>query len=140
MAKMIENEASVGDFLASIEGEAKRADSQALLKIFEEVTGYQGKMWGDRILGFGKYHYKYASGHSGQAPYVGFAPGKSGRISLYIMVPGDQELEALLDRMGKHKRSKGCVYINKLGDVDQEVLRRAIKRSLEIMKEAYPEG
>lgn len=105
--------------------------------MFEETTGFEPKIWGDRIIGFGKYHYKYASGYSGDAPYVGFAPGKSNHISLYIMMYGDEKYEEILDRMGKHKRFKGCVYINKLADIDEDVLKEAIIYAVEDMKEKY---
>lgn len=137
MAKMIESQASVLSFIETIEKESKKKDSLGLLKIFEEVTGYEPKIWGDRIIGFGKYQYKYASGHSGEAPYVGFAPGKSNHISLYIMMYGDEKLEKILDGLGKHKRSKGCVYINKLADVNEDVLKEAILYTMKDLKDKY---
>ncbi|MCC3372451.1 DUF1801 domain-containing protein [Cohnella sp. REN36] len=94
----------------------KREDAYRLLDLFTETTGYPAKMWGPSIVGFGSYHYKYESGHEGDAPLVGFSPRKA-RISLYFAT-GDPEREALLQKFGKHQAGKGCVYINRLADID----------------------
>ncbi len=137
MAKMIETDASVDAFIQTIEKESKRKDSVALLEIFQEATGYEPKIWGDRIIGYGKYKYEYASGHRGEAPYAAFAPGKSNHISLYIMMYEDEKLNKILDRLGKHRRSKGCVYINKLADVDVGVLKEAIHYIMNDLEDKY---
>jgi hypothetical protein len=120
------------DFLNSIEPEQKRLDSFALLALFEKVTGEPAVMWGSSIIGFGKYHYKSAkSKQEGDWMLVGFSPRKQ-NITLYILHGNDKQPE-LLAKLGKHKTSSsgsgGCVYINKLEDVDQNVLAELIKTS-----------
>lgn len=115
----------------------KREDSFKLLDLFSETSGYEAKMWGPSIIGFGSYHYKYASGHEGDAPLVGFSPRKA-KISLYF-APGDTEREELLKEFGKHTTGKACVYINKMADIDVEVLKKLIKQSIKFLRETYPE-
>lgn len=119
--KTKENDHSVIDFIERVEQPRKREDAYRLLDIFTQTTGFPAKMWGSSIIGFGSYHYKYASGHEGDAPLVGFSPRKA-KISLYFAT-GDQEREDLLKNFGKHTSGKACVYINKLDDVDVEVLK-----------------
>ncbi|MNC52272.1 hypothetical protein D3C75_1016100 [compost metagenome] len=109
-----------------------------MLDIFTEATGYQAKLWGSSIIGFGSYHYKYASGHEGDAPLVGFSPRK-GKTSLYFAV-GDTRRETLLQELGKHTSGKACVYINKVADIRVEVLKELILQSVSFLKETYPEG
>ena len=135
--KTQKNKASVAKFLNAIEDEQKRKDSKELLKIFKEVTGEKPCMWGDSIIGFGSYHYKYErSGQEGDWPLTGFSPRKQ-RISVYIM-PGFSKYESLLKKLGKHKVSKGsCLYIKKLEDIDTDVLVRIIKDSVDVMKKRY---
>jgi hypothetical protein len=94
-------------------------------------------MWGPSIIGFGSYHYVYKSGHEGDAPLVGFSPRKA-KISLYF-APGDTEREELLAKFGKHTSGKACVYINKVNDVDIEVLQKLIKQSIIFLRKTYPE-
>lgn len=124
------------DFLNSIEPEQKRLDGFALLKMFEEVTGEKAVMWGESIVGFGKYHYKSErSAQEGDWMLVGFSPRKQ-NLSLYIM-HGNSDSSALLEKLGKHKTSGGiggCLYINKLSDVDQTVLAKLIETSFQFMK------
>lgn len=128
--------ASVTDFLNTIEDEQKRADSFALLKIFEEVTGEKPKMWGDAIIGFGQYHYKSErSKQEGDWPLTGFSPRKNA-LTIYA-VSYEEEREKILKHLGKHTSSKGCVYIKKLSDVDENVLRKVIKHCVEVMKKMY---
>lgn len=115
-----------------------REDAYRLLDIFTETTGYPAKMWGPSIIGFGSYHYKYASGHEGDAPLVGFSPRKA-KISLYF-APGGTEREVLLRDFGKHTSGKACVYINKVDDIDVEVLKALIKHSVNKVKQAYPQS
>ena len=134
--KTKENDNSVIAFIENIDNPKKREDAYKLLHIFAETTGYQAKMWGTSIIGFGSYHYKYASGHEGDAPLVGFSPRKS-KFSLYF-ASGDPEREALLQRLGKHTSGKGCVYINKVADIDIDVLRELIKQSVRFLQNAYP--
>lgn len=135
--KTTETESSVVDFInAFVEDESKRNDAFELIKLIQEVTLFKPKMWGPSIIGFGSYHYKYASGHEGDAPLVGFSPRKSA-ISLYIYVAPENRDE-LLSKLGKHKPSKGCIYIKKLADIDIEVLKNMISLSLEHLKKLYP--
>lgn len=93
---------------------------------------------GASIIGFGSYHYKYASGHEGDAPLVGFSPRKA-KISLYF-APGEEQREALLKNLGKHTSGKGCVYINKVADIDADVLKALIRQSVKHLLETYPAG
>ena len=124
------------DFLNSIEPEQTRLDSLALLKMFEKVTGEKAVMWGTSIVGFGKYHYKSEkSAQEGDWLLVGFSPRKQ-NLTLYIM-HGNNDSSALLEKLGKHKTSGGiggCLYINKLSDVDQTVLVNLIETSFQYMK------
>lgn len=121
-------------FIDAIERESKRKDSLALIKLMEEESGYKAKLHG-KIVGFGSYHYKYASGREGEAIVTGFAPGK-GPISIYIM-PGFANYQKELARLGKHRSAKVCIYINKLADVDEKVLRKIVRRSVADMSKKY---
>lgn len=134
--KMKENDNSVIEFIKSVESEKKRADAYQLLEIFEEVTGYDAKMWGPSIIGFGSYHYKYASGHEGDAPLVGFSPRKA-KISLYLDYESE-EREKLLENFGKHTKSKACIYVNKIADIDTYVLKELIRHTVEKYRKLYP--
>lgn len=127
---------SVVAFIEDVDSPKKREDAYKLLDIFTDTSGYQAKMWGPSIIGFGSYHYKYATGHEGDAPLVGFSPRK-GKISLYFVL-GDSERESLLQKFGKHTTGKACVYINKVDDIDIEVLRELINQSIQFLKETYP--
>lgn len=121
------NAQSVEAFLNGVEHEQKRQDSFEILTMMQEQTGYEPRMWGDSIIGFGQYHYKYASGREGDFFLVGFSPRKQ-NISLYVMA-GINNYPELLKKLGKHKTGKACLYINKLDDVDKEVLKKLIKKS-----------
>ncbi|GGA73818.1 DUF1801 domain-containing protein [Ornithinibacillus halotolerans] len=136
--KTKETDNSVIEFIETVESEKKKADAYQLLDIFTETTGYPAKMWGPSIIGFGSYHYKYASGHEGDAPLVGFSPRKA-KISLYFAT-GDPEREKLLKDFGKHTTGKACVYINKVADIDEDVLKKLITQSISFLRETYPEG
>jgi len=107
----------------------------------QEITGEEPKMWGPSIIGFGEYHYRYASGHEGDAALVGFSPRKQ-NLTLYLMGcyvnPEDKTYDELFSRLGKHKTGKSCLYINKLSDVDLDVLLDLIRRSYKDMKNLYP--
>ncbi|QVY61857.1 DUF1801 domain-containing protein [Cytobacillus gottheilii] len=134
--KTKETDHSVIEFIESVESEKKKQDAYELLDIFTETTGYEAKMWGTSIIGFGSYHYKYATGHEGDAALVGFSPRKA-KISLYF-APGETERDELLKKFGKHTTGKACVYINKLNDVDREVLKELIVASIKCLRERYP--
>jgi len=129
------NDADVRAFLDEIEEEAKKADSLAILNMMQEATGEPAKMWGKSIIGFGQYHYKYASGREGDWFLTGFSPRKQ-QFSLYIMA-GFDPYDDLLKQLGKHKTGKSCLYIKRLSDVDQEVLNELIKASVSYMKKTY---
>ncbi|RVU00944.1 DUF1801 domain-containing protein [Mucilaginibacter limnophilus] len=133
--KTAETEVSVNDFINTVADEKKRADAFKLLKIFEEETGYPAKMWGPSIIGFGSYHYKYASGHEGDMPLAGFSPRKDA-VSLYTYLAADNR-EEMLQRLGKHKAAKGCVYIKKTEDIYESVLREMIRMSVKTLQELY---
>ncbi|EDL66265.1 hypothetical protein BSG1_02895 [Bacillus sp. SG-1] len=135
--KTKENDSNVIEFIEAVENPRKREDAYILLDIFTETTGFEAKMWGPSIIGFGSYHYKYKTGHEGDAPLVGFSPRKA-KISLYFAT-GDPDRERLLERFGKHTSGKACVYINKVADIDVEVLKELIRQSVDFLKETYQE-
>lgn len=135
--KTKETDNSVIEFIESVDHPKKREDGYRLLDLFTETTGYEAKMWGPSIIGFGSYHYKYATGHEGDAPLVGFSPRKA-KISLYL-AQGEPERERTLDRLGKHTTGKACVYVNKLDDIDLDVLKELIKQSIVYLQKMYPE-
>ncbi|MGG4490942.1 DUF1801 domain-containing protein [Metabacillus idriensis] len=135
--KTKETDNSVLEFIEAVDSAKKREDAYELLDIFTETTGYEAKMWGPSIIGFGSYHYKYASGHEGDAPLVGFSPRKA-KISLYF-APGETKRDELLKEFGKHTTGKACVYINKVADIDIEVMRKLIRQSVTFLKETYPD-
>jgi len=134
--KTKETDESVIEFIESVENPKKRQDAYRLLEIFEETSGYPAKMWGPSIIGFGSYHYVYASGHEGDAPLVGFSPRKA-KTTLYFAT-GDDERIQLLEKLGKHTSGKGCVYINKTDDVDISVLKELITQSIAFLQKLYP--
>ena len=121
------NSASVKQFIDAVEHPQRREDARALLQMMGEITGQKAMMWGGSIIGFGSYHFRYASGREGDWMRIGFSPRKS-NISLYIM-NGFNDYEALLQQLGKHKTGKSCLYINKLADIDRDVLAKLIERS-----------
>lgn len=134
--KTNETENSVVEFIESVESPKKREDAYKLLEIFTEATGFEAKMWGPSIIGFGSYHYRYDSGHEGDAPLVGFSPRKA-KISLYF-APGITQRQALLKDFGKHTAGKGCVYINKVADIDIPALQTLIQQSIQFLQNTYP--
>jgi hypothetical protein len=135
--KTKENEASVDDFISTVEPEARRADCGTIRSMMEKATGEPGVMWGASIVGFGKYSYKYASGHSGEFLVVGFSPRKT-NFSIYIM-PGFERYSDLLARLGKHKIGKSCLYVKSLADIDEDVLMELITESVKVMREMNTE-
>ena len=134
--KTQENDLSVTAFLDSVDNDQKREDSYALLDLMQEVTGEAPRMWGSTIVGFGKYHYKYASGREGDAMLVGFSTRKQ-NLTLYIMA-GFDAYESLLNDLGKHKTGKACLYIKTLKDIDMTTLREMVQRSVEHMRATNP--
>lgn len=131
--KTQKNDQDMTAFLNSVENERRREDSFAVLQLMQEVTGEEPSMWGDSIVGFGSYHYTYASGRSGEWFLTGFSPRKQ-NLTLYIMA-GFDEYETLLAELGKHKTGKSCLYINKLDDVDLNVLRQLVQQSVAHMEQ-----
>ncbi|MEP6844683.1 MAG: DUF1801 domain-containing protein [Panacibacter sp.] len=134
--KTTETENSVADFITTVEDEAQRKDSFRIVEIMKEQTGFEPKMWGPAIVGFGSYHYKYESGREGDAPLAGFSPRKN-VITLYLAL-GPERREKLLEKFGKHKTGKGCIYFKKIEDIDIGVLKEMIKVSMQHMKSRYP--
>ena len=135
--KTKETDNSVIEFIENVDSIKKREDAYKLLDIFTETTGYKAKMWGPSIIGFGTYHYKYESGHEGDAPLVGFSPRKA-KHSLYFAT-GDTKRVELLKEFGKHTTGKACVYINKVADIDVVVLKELITESVTFLQKTYPE-
>jgi len=135
--KTKKTEANVTDFINTFaDSEQKRKDAFELLKLMQDFTGYEPKMWGPSIIGFGSYHYKSErSRQEGDWPLVGFSPRKAA-ISLYVYssAPGQEEL---LKDLGKFKMGVGCIYVKKLADIDQDVLKKIMKTTIEFLKEKY---
>ena len=132
---------SVADYIAALEPSSKREDAPVLDALFRKVTGMAPRMWGPTIVGYGEYHYRYDSGHEGDICRVGFSPRKA-KHSLYLMCGSPAEEAAfapLLARLGKHSRGKGCLYVNKLADIDLEVLEEMIVLGWPNSFERYPE-
>jgi len=125
------------DFVAAVESDKKRADAEVLLEFFSRVTGLRPKMWGPSLIGYGRYHYKYESGREGDMLMTGFSPRKANLV-FYVM-PGyrSDAMQDKLARLGKHKLGKSCLYVNKLADVDMDVLEEIICDGVEYMRENY---
>lgn len=128
--------ASVTGFLNAVEPERRRLDALRLEGIFQEVTGWASVMWGPAIVGFGSYRYVYATGREGDMLATGFSPRKAA-LSVYIM-PGYADFGDILQRLGKCQTGKACLYINKLDDVDEAVLRELIRAGLENLERHWP--
>ena len=126
------NDGDVRAYLNNVANEKKRQDSFKILELMQKVTGEEPKMWGDTIVGFGSFHYKYASGREGDWFLTGFAPRKQ-NLTLYI-TPGFERYDDLMQSLGKHKTGKSCLYINKLEDIDLGVLEELIRQSIAFMK------
>lgn len=122
-------------YVNELEHPQRKADAKVLLSLFDRVTGLKARMWGDSMIGYGQYHYRYESGREGDWFLTGFSPRKSNLV-IYIM-PGYQDLSSMLARLGKHRLGKSCLYINKLSDVDLNVLEEIIHFGLKIMREKY---
>ena len=128
------NKGNVESFLNNIADEKKRHDSFIILESMKQVTGTEPEMWGESIIGFGSYHYKYKSGREGDWFLTGFSP-RVQNLTLYIMA-GFDEYDQLLSKLGKHSTGKSCLYIKKIEDVDVDVLKELVKRSVEHMEKS----
>ena len=126
---------SVKKFLFSVEHEQRRSDALQLLSLFEKVTNKKPVLWGNNIVGFGSYHYKYNSGQEGDWPVTGFSPRKQ-NLSIYIM-PGFKNYQKQLSKLGKHKTSVSCLYVNKLEDIDLDILKKLVAASVTEMQSIY---
>ena len=134
-------EVSAADYIAAVEPAAKREDAKVLDALFCKVTGEPAMMWGPSIVGYGQYHYRYASGHEGDMCRAGFSPRKA-KHSLYLMCGSPKEeaqFAPLFARLGKHSRGKGCLYVNKLADIDLAVLEEMIALSWKNSFKRYPD-
>jgi hypothetical protein len=135
-AKTNETKEDVANFINDFaDTEQKKQDSHELIKLMSDVSGYEPKMWGASIIGFGTYHYVYESGHSGDAPLIGFSPRKAA-ISLYVFT-GINGHENLLDGLGKFKMGKACIYIKKLSDIDKNKLSNLIRETIKYLQLKY---
>lgn len=135
--KTTETQASVPAFLKTIKDDKKRKDVSAIIELVTKHTGLEPKMWGASIVGFGSYHYKYESGREGDAPLTGIA-ARANAIVLYLVSVFDKR-EELLTKFGKHKTDKGCIYIQKLEDIDTAILIKMVKNSIAYRKKQYPD-
>lgn len=123
-------------YIEAIEDVGRRSDCQTLLTMMEDVSGAPPKMWGDSMVGFDQYHYKYETGREGDFFRLGFS-NRARNLTIYIM-PGYQDFSAELARLGPHKKGKSCLYIKRLSDIDMNVLREICKKGLDLMAEKYP--
>lgn len=136
MAKTTYTEANVTDFINDfVETDQKKADSFRLIELMRKWSGTEPKMWGPSIIGFGSYHYKYASGHEGDAPVIAFSPRKAA-FSLYVYSDTERSRK-LLSELGKFKMGKACIYVKKLTDVNTEILREICEESIRFISENY---
>jgi hypothetical protein len=134
--KTVETDASVDAFIDSVEDERKRRDSRELAAMMREITGSEARMWGSSLIGFGRYHYTYASGREGDFFITGFSPRKTA-LTLYVM-PGLERYAEQLEKLGPYKTGKSCLYLKSLDAVDRDVLKEIIRDSVVHMKQKYP--
>jgi flagellar biosynthesis regulator FlbT len=134
--KTKETKASVEKFINSVKDKNIRADCNAIIKIMRSVTKKEPKMWGKSIVGFGSYHYKYASGREGNMCITGFSPRKQ-NLTVYLM-PGFEKQTETLKKLGKYKTSKACLYFKSLKDIDVKILKEMIAHSVKEIKNLYP--
>ena len=134
--KTVQTDAPVDEFIASIAHSTRHQDAAVLVDLFSKTTGFSPKMWGDSIIGYGQYHYRYATGREGDFLATGFSPRKF-NLSIYIM-PGYGDFSNILQNLGKHKLGKSCLYVNKLADIDLDVLVQLIKAGLERLDQIWP--
>lgn len=127
---------SVEEFIAAVPHPGRREDARALVGLMAEISGEPPVMWGPSIIGFGRYHYRYESGHEGDAPVLGFSPRKANTV-LYMTAYHDERAD-FLSRLGKHKSGQSCVYVNRLSDVDLDVLTEMARWTIKTTKERFP--
>ncbi len=142
--KTVENDGDVEAFIASVKHDTRREDARTLLEMFTRITGHAPKMWGDSIVGFGSYHYKYETGREGDMCRSGFSPRKQ-NLSLYVLsctseAKNKAKQTELLERLGPHKRGSACLYVTQLKRIDLDVLEELIAFDKAAMDEKYPEG
>lgn len=128
--------ASVVDFITAVTPERRRKDAETLNALFQHITGFNPQLWGPSIIGYGRYHYRYETGREGDFLATGFSPRKAA-LSIYIM-PGYQDYRDILARLGKHKTGVSCLYINKLDDIDLDVLTKLIQTGLADLDKIWP--
>jgi hypothetical protein len=134
-SKTAENTSSVENYINAVADEKKRADCFSLIEILKKQTGFQPKMWGTSIIGFGSHHYKYESGREGESPNIAFSPRAS---SIAIYLSGNfKDRDAMLKKFGKHKTDKGCVHVKTLEDIDKDVLLKMIVNHIKHIDELY---
>ena len=137
--KMQPTDVDPQEFIDQVENATRRADAERMVEIMREITGAEPVMWGPSIIGFGSYHYVYESGREGDAPAAGFSPRKANLV-VYLMNNFTEQHPDKLNDLGPHKSSKACLYLTKLANVDEDILRFLIKDSYEMIKEMYPEN
>ena len=140
-AKTRATEVDPADFIAAVPDARRREEAEAVDALHRRVTGLDPKMWGPSMIGYGSYHYKYASGHEGDSLRAGFSPRKTA-MTIYLMgnyCDRQPEADALFARLGKHKTGKSCLYINKLADVDMDALEGLVRLSWDVMNKTYPD-
>lgn len=133
-AKTTETSKSVTAFIKTVPDQQKQKDSLALIEIMKKQSGFEPKMWGPSIVGFGRYHYQYESGHEGDAPLVAFSPRKA---ELVLYIANFDKKEEMLKEFGKHKSSTACIYFKKLEDINIEILKKMIPISIKFLKATY---
>jgi len=133
--KTTENSNSVSAFIKKLADPERQKDANAIITLMRDESGFEAKMWGTAIVGFGNYHYKYDSGREGDAPLVAFSPRKT-EFSLYLSSLFEKR-EELLKKLGKHKSAKGCIYIKKMADVDADILKKMVANSIKYYKAKY---
>lgn len=132
--KTTETEVSVTDFIQSfVDNEEKKQDSFQLIELMKNWSGFEPKMWGPTMIGFGSFHYKYASGHEGDSMLIGFSPRKA-EFSLYVIAQGNDN-QPFLDELGKYKMGKACIYFKKLSDLNLAVLEQLCKSTIQYVQE-----
>jgi hypothetical protein len=129
------NSNSVAAVIKAVENPKRREDAQVIKKMMDSITGWKPRMWGDSLVGYGEYHYKYASGREGDWFVTGFSPRKQA-LTVYIM-PGFSSYDDLMSKLGKYKTGKSCLYINKLEDIDLKVLEKLVRQSITRMKKIH---
>ncbi len=133
--KTVKNDGSVEGFIHNVENDQRRNDTLNMLKVMQEITGSTPKMWGNAVVGFDTYHYKYESGREGDFFITGFSPRKQA-LTIYI-IAGFERFDELMQKLGKYKTGKSCLYVKKLSDVDMEILRELIAESVNYMRAKY---